>query len=206
MVVSKLPNWAGQTVLVLASGPSLREFIRTGPGLPSDLKVVAVNSSIFAAPAADVCLATDFMWWKMHHREVRRDSKAEPWTTDRSAAERYGLNFVRSANESGLGESRVFTNGNSGAAAINFATLAGAKTVLLLGFDMKAGPNGEKHWHPDHPKPCVQSQCFDDWLHRFAAIATAAERQGVEVINCTPDSALTCFPRMPLEDALCPVQ
>lgn len=200
-----LPNWKGDTVLILASGPSLREFIRAG-SLPSDVRTIAVNSSIFAAPAADVCFALDFMWWKQHHQQARRESRAACWTTDRSAAERFGLSFARGANEAGLGATRVHSNGNSGFGAINFAVLAGAARVLLLGFDMKPGPKGERHWHPDHPRPCVQAQCFDDWLYKAEPIARDAKKLGVEILNCTPDSALRAFPAAYLEDVLCPAQ
>jgi hypothetical protein len=203
-VPSKLLNWAGDTVLVLASGPSLREFIRTGSILHGKLRTIAVNSTIFAAPAADVAFGVDFMWWKTHHRQVARDSRAQPWTTDKSAAERFGLHHVRPVHESGLHPTRVATNGNSGAAAISFAALTGAKRILLLGFDMKLGPQGERHWHPDHPAPCTQAQPFEDWLYKFDAIAREAERQGIEIVNCTPDSAITSFPSVPLEEVLCP--
>lgn len=201
----KFPNWTGDTVLILASGPSLREFIREG-SVPPGVRTIAVNSTAFAVPAADVVFGVDFMWWKVHHQQVRRDSKAQLWTSDRTAAERFNLNFVRGANSGGLHTTRVNGNGNSGAAAINLATLFGAKRILLLGFDMKPGANDERHWHPDHPKPCAQAQCFDDWLYKFGAIARDAEKQGVEIINCTPGSALTVFPVMPLKEATCRAQ
>lgn len=203
-MTSKLLNWAGETALILASGPSLREFIREG-SIPPGVKTIAVNSTIFAAPAADVCFGVDFMWWKVHHHAVRRESQSRRWTSDRSAAERFGLDFVRGANEAGLHPTRVNGNGNSGAAAINLAYLFGARRILLLGFDMQPGPLDEKHWHPDHPKPCGQYQCFGDWIYRFDALARGCRDAGVEVINCTPGSALKCFPHLPLKDALlCP--
>lgn len=201
-----LPNWKGDTVAILASGPSLREFIRTGSIFNGKVRTIAVNSSIFAAPAADVCFALDFMWWKVHHHAVRRDSRAACWTVDRSAAERFGLNFTRAAHNAGLGETRLHPNGNGGAAAINFATLAGAKRILLLGLDMKPGENGEKHWHPPHPKPCVQAQLFEEWLYKLESVARDAEKMGVEIVNCTPDSAATMFPTANLEDVLCPAR
>ena len=207
MLSSKLLNWAGQTAVILASGPSLREFIDGGSVLRGPVRTIAVNSTVFAAPAADVAFGVDFMWWKVHHQAVRKTSPAQCWTVDKSAAERFGLHFVRPANTGGLHETRVNTNGNSGAAAINLAVLFGARRILLLGFDMKQGPNGEKHHHPDHPKPCAQGAVFSDWLYRFDALARGCESKGVEVINCSAATALTCFPRMSLDEALaCPAQ
>jgi hypothetical protein len=199
-VQPKLPNWTGDTVLILASGPSLRDFIREG-SIPAGVRTIAVNSSIFAAPVADVCLALDFMWWKMHHQQVRKQSKAACWTTDRSAGERFGVNVVRAVHESGLHPTRVATHGNSGAAAISFAVLTGAKRVLLLGMDMAPDEKGEGHWHGSHPKPCAQGQPFADWTYKMDALARACEKAGVEVVNCSTRTVLTCFPRMTLEEA-----
>ena len=200
---SKLLNWSGRTAVVLASGPSLRDFIREGT-LPDTVRTITTNSSIFAYPLADVAFGLDFMWWKMHVQAVRRDSQASCWTTDRTTAERFGLHFVRGVNESGLHPTRVNSGGNSGHAAINLAALFGAKRILLLGFDMALGEEGEKHWHPRHPNPCVQAQVFPDWLLKFDSLAKGCEKAGIEVINCSTRTALTVFPRMSLERALCP--
>lgn len=202
---SKLPDWTGRTAVILASGPSLRSFIRGG-SLPDHVKTITTNSTIFAYPKADVAFGLDFMWWKVHQAATRRDSEAACWTTDRTAAERFGLNFVRGANETGLHPKRVNSNGNSGFAAINFAALCGAKRILLLGFDMALGVEGQKHWHPEHSRPCVQAQCFGDWIHRSAALARGCEKAGVSVVNCSTRTALTCFPIMELEEALCPAR
>ena len=62
-----------------------------------------------------------------------------------------------SGRRNGLGKRGLRVNGNSGAGAINLAYHFGARRILLVGMDMKPGPNGEKHWHPDHPKPLVQA-------------------------------------------------
>ncbi len=199
MLPSKLLDWKGETAVILASGPSLRSF---DGRLPDCVRTITTNSTIFTYPKADVAFGVDFMWWKVHHQAVRKASRAQCWTVDKSASERFGLHFVRPANTGGLHETRVNTNGNTGAAAINLAALFGAKRILLLGFDMRRGPEGERHHHPEHPKPCAQSSCFDDWLYRFDALARGCERKGIEVINCTPGSALRAFPMMPLEEAL----
>lgn len=203
MFSTKLLNWAGQTAVILASGPSLRSF---DGRLPEGVRTITTNSTIFNYPKADVAFGADFYWWKLNQAAVRKASRAQCWTVDRTAAERYGLSFVRGAETGGLHETRVNVNGNSGAACINLAALFGAKRILLLGMDMKHGPKGERHWHPEHPKPCGQQSCFDDWLYKFDALARGCERKGIEVVNCTPGSALRAFPMMSLEEALCLAQ
>lgn len=195
-----LLNWRGKTAVILASGPSLTvEDVSAVQA--ADVSTIAVNSTAFKTILPDVIYAGDFMWWKRHHSGAVH---GERWTCDRTAAERYGLNWVKGINRLGLGfgGAHIHTNGNSGAQAINLAFLFGARRILLLGFDMKLGPNGEKHHHPDHPAPMVQSQTFGDWVHKFEHLAKDLKTHGCEVINCTPGSALTCFPTSTIEKEL----
>ena len=42
---------------------------------------------------------------------------------------------------------KVSWNGNSGAAAISVAAHAGAKRIILVGFDMKLSSSNNQHWH-----------------------------------------------------------
>ena len=52
---------------------------------------------------------------------------------------------------------------------------------------MKPGPNGEKHWHPDHPKPLVQGQQFRRVAQEDGCVLAAdLKTEGVTVVNCTP--------------------
>ena len=76
------------------------------------------------------------------------------------------------------------------------------KSKEVLGFDMKLGPSGEKHWHPDHPGVNMQGACFGEWLHKFEPLAKDLKDAGCIVVNCTPGSALTCFPVSTIEKEL----
>lgn len=205
MQPSKPLNWAGQTCVVLASGPSLTNEPLAAVA-DAHVRTITVNSTVFKYPVdPDVVYAGDFMWWKANDREVkmRTFGGADRWTCDRTAAERYGLNWVKGVNAQGLSRgSYIHTNGNSGAQAINLAYLFGCRRILLLGFDMKLGPKGEKHWHPDHPSPLMQGQTFGDWLHKFNFLAVDLKQVGCEVINCSPGSALTCFQMSTIEKEL----
>lgn len=96
----------------------------------------------------------------------------------------------------------LHTGGNSGYQAINLAVLLGAARILLLGYDMKTGPNGEKHWHPDHAGRNPGESQFSGWRAAFPTMLPDLARAGVAVINCTPGSALTCFPQARIEEFL----
>lgn len=94
------------------------------------------------------------------------------------------------------------TNGrNSGFQALQVAVWLGAKRILLLGFDMKA-KDGRVHWHDEHPV-ATPGNVFGSMIECFVGIAPELKQRGIEVINCTPDSALRCFPVMPVQEALC---
>lgn len=97
----------------------------------------------------------------------------------------------------------VSWNGNSGAAAISIAVHAGAKRVILLGFDMKLSDGNRQHWHNVYGRAPVNVRDqrkmrklpFDRHLRGFDQIARDAKHMGVEIVNACPDSAIREFPR-----------
>jgi predicted peroxiredoxin len=205
----KRPEWADRTAVVIASGPSLSdeqlEHVQSVRWDREACRVIAVNNTCSRVPWADCAYFGDYLALKCYVPKLRPpvgDFQGEWWTQDKAGAERWGLNYVKSANRPGLGAQRVHLNGNSGAQAVNLATLFGAKRVLLLGFDMQSGPKGQKHWFGSHPVPLVQDLLFDEWIKKFEHIATDAKAMGVEIINCTPGSALPWFPMADIREAL----
>jgi len=122
-------------------------------------------------------------------------------TQDEGAAKKYGLKWIRGVLKPGisLDPSLIHFGKNSGFQALNLAVLLGATRVLLLGFDMGgthffgAHPPGLRNTPPEH---------FAIFIRAFAEAAEALRRAGVDVINCTPGSALDCFERQTLNQAL----
>lgn len=110
---------------------------------------------------------------------------------------------------------RVCWNGNSGAAAISIAANAGAKRIILLGFDMFISAGGSRHWHNLYKKEIVPvpvqkrreaglvpGKPFGKHLHGFPEIAEAAKARGIEIINASPESAIKQFPKCNVKDLL----
>lgn len=192
-----------KTAIVLASGPSLT-MEQVDAAKASGHFCIVVNSTYEIFPTADALYCGDFLWWKVNLADVRKTFKGKCWTQDSSAAARWPdiLTRVRGANREGLGKELIHINGNSGTQAINLAYLWGYKRIILLGFDMKLGPKGQRHHHDDHPRPLVQQQTFSEWLHKLNWVARDLKAAGVEVINCTPDSALYCFDRRDWKEVL----
>jgi len=102
----------------------------------------------------------------------------------------------------------VSWNGNSGAAAISMAVHAGAKRILLLGFDMQVNVNNDQHWHDIYgrkqprPKNKPIRYPFERHLRGFPEIARDAKRMGVEILNVNSDSAITNFPKYNLKELI----
>jgi hypothetical protein len=200
---SETPNWHRETCVILASGPSLSTE-QVARVRASGTRVIAVNNSWELAPWADVLYACDYLWFRENIDRAAKGFMGDIWTQDRAAAERwpYQLHWLRHSAQDGLGLRALNTNGNSGFGAINLGYLFGSRRLLLLGFDMKLGPNGEKHWHADHSKPLVQAQTFDEWMRKGAKLAHDLKAAKCEVINCTPGSAMSCFPMSTIEKEL----
>lgn len=179
------------TVVCIASGPSLTredcDRVRAS-GLPS----VVTNTTFRLCPWATILMGYDDRWWRHHHAEVAGAFRGHR-VTCAANGRAYGAHTLR------LLRFRPF--GNSGAAAISLAALAGARRVILLGYDCQH-TNGRAHWHEDHPAPLGNAGSVAKWPAQFAQVALYARLRRCVVINATRDTALNMFPIVPLEQAL----
>lgn len=134
----------------------------------------------------------DFAWWKEHIAEVRRTFAGQLHSTC-GAATTYGIKPV-------MVNGKTFNpHLNSGAGAIILASLAGAKRIILLGYDCQH-TGGKAHWHGDHPAKLGNANRPESWIKGFER--AAREVSGIEVINCSRATALDMFPRKELGECL----
>jgi len=96
----------------------------------------------------------------------------------------------------------IHQGGNSGYQAINLAYLWEAKTIVLLGLDCSLSPKGDAHWFGQHGEGLTNHQPFQLWQAKFPQLAVDLQAEGVRVINASRQTALTCFERMTLEEAI----
>ncbi len=171
-------------------------------------RVVVVNSSYVAAPFADILYAGDFSWWVHYERQVKArkwpEFAGERWTASSNAAKRHQCNWVQGVQGGGLSKNpgSIILGGNSGHAALGLAVELGAKRVVLLGYDMQR-TGGRSHHHGDHPAPLGNGNSFPTWVRRFGLVAEQAPKRGIEIINASRATALTCFQRKSIDEALC---
>jgi hypothetical protein len=204
MTIGAVPRlWPGSTIVCLASGPSLTaedvEFCR------GKARVLAVKDCIRLAPWADVLYGAGSdggQWWPQNGPTLTDypglrftlDPKAAPWAT---VLKQTGFTGIET-DPSGLR-----TGKTSGYQAINLAVHLGASTIVLLGYDLQEGPQGKQRWFGAHPWPTRPWRELARMIAPAFETATAPLRAlGVRVINASRATALTCFERMPLAEAL----
>lgn len=198
-------RWAGHRCIVAASGPALSPHVAE---LCLGEHVIAVNDAVRLLPEADVLYACDATWWELH--DGHPSFAGERWTSHslapkndkRQVAEKYGLTVIAGQERPGFSVDPAAINygNNSGFQAVNLALLFGADPIILAGFDMRA-IGGKSHFFGEHKAPLRPTGSFTTWIAKFTK---AAEMLGgsPRIINSTPNSALTCFPYVPLAEAL----
>lgn len=93
------------------------------------------------------------------------------------------------------------TGRNSGAAAINLAVHFGAARILLLGYDMGHRPGQVSHFFGEHPER-LRGGSAGTYVPMFTFLVEPLKALGIEILNCSRQTALECFPRVALHDAL----
>lgn len=199
------PRW-DDFCIVAATGPSLTPEVAEAC---RGHHVVAVKDAWRRLPFAEVLYAVD-RWW-IEHFEGCPEYGGEKWSSHSTRinekfdlAEKYGFRLVAGAIAEGLSvnPALIHYGSNSGFQGINMALhfLSGPrKRIALVGFDMQE-VNGQGHFFGDHPGRQHRGQ-YKGFIKEFDRAAETLP-DGVEIINCTENSALTCFPKARLEDVL----
>ena len=199
--MTQLPQCRFGTVVCVASGPSLAaedvEFVR------GKATVIAINDAVQLAPWADVLYSSDPGWWQKY--KWMRDFAGvrvmvDPIRSHKPSAQTVdGVVVLKNTGKDGVEFSPdgLRTQINSGGAAINLAVHLGAKRIVLLGYDM--GPSGKRyHFHDDKPT----YSAYDVFIKNIGTMAAPLAEAGIEVLNCSRQTKLQCFPRVALTEAL----
>lgn len=180
-------DWSGQSVVIVASGPSLtHEDCRTVER--SGLTTVAVNTAWTYARFCHAIYAGDMTWWRNYGANI--DIDVPRYTLSQGAAHDFGIKHHKSRISSGY---------NSGLMALEMAINFGAARVLLLGFDFSV-KNGT-HCHGDHKKTPNPTQAKCDMWKDYAQRLRDAYPDA-EIVNCSRETECNVFPRMSLDAAI----
>lgn len=205
------------TAIICGTGPSIT---------PDQIRLVnASQAKVFSCNRAweifrtDVLHACNHQFWDLWWDRIK-DQPFEKWTTRPELEGKYpGLRYIPEKWEDGLSTdpSYICAHHGTGPQAVNLAFLYGCTRLLLVGWDMTFGPKkdpknlrrtyvgprrylGEdeltrNHWPMTGPNGEMHGLIREmETIH--------PEDYGIEIINCSPGSAMKCFPMMDLEDAL----
>lgn len=167
---------------VLATGPSLTQH--DVEKLRGKCRVMCVSDAYNLAPWCDALVSTDAAWWDFHKPAID--------------AVRYGSFQPQSMSVIDVGATHI----NSGALALYASRLAGAKSVLMLGFDM-SNRNGEHFFgpHQDGLKRTPEDR-FPIFKAQIKEAVARLAVDGVSVVNCSRETTIDFITRTPLEEVI----
>lgn len=199
-----LPDWSGETCLVVGSGESANAC--TVAKFRGRCRVLVINTSYQLAPWADALYACDMRWWREYHKEVA-DFAGLKITQDKDAAANFKLHKVDLVDLHDPRADTILTDkrgtvgrgGFGGFQAINILVQVGVKRIPIIGFDFIGG-----HWHGPHPAGLVNTreQTLENWRKTFDGQAPRFAQLGVEIVNLSPISTARNYPKMTAEQVL----
>jgi len=205
-------KYEGDTAIVCGTGPSITPEI-----------IKAVDNSghrVFGANRAweifkcDVVHGCNYQFWDHHWPQIK-DQPFDKWTTRPELEGKYpGLNYIEERWEDGLSTEQnwISAHHGTGPQLVNIAYLYGCTRLLLVGWDMrylgKTGPSTYtrrryldedpltlNHW----PRTGEKGE-HTGLIKEMETIHP--EDYGIEIINCTKDSAMHCFPMGDLNEEI----
>lgn len=196
-------DWRGRAVAIIACGASAKSAEISL--LRGKMPVLAIKeAAVDLCPWADVVYGCDAPWWryrsglpafkglKLRWAENGCDEYPDvhPVTIQHKELDRI---IVEEPGVIGSGR-------NSGFQALNIAVQFGATRILKIGFDIQGEHfYGRNNWMKANNPDAYN---FQRWTAAFGLAAEDLKQLGIEAVNASPISALTCFRAMTVAQAL----
>jgi hypothetical protein len=152
--------------------------------------IIGINDAALHLPRCDIAVSMDRLWTEYRYEALRAMMK--PAHIRRSALQKrpdkwpWLNSFECDHTTAGLSDQRGVLNGpNSGHCGINLGYQMRPKQILLFGFDMKRGPNGEPYWYPPYPwsaRGATSPGKYADWSKHLASAIRQCAAAGIEVL------------------------
>lgn len=178
----------GGRAWIIGGGPSLEELDTNA--IPEEDLVVGCNDAC-RLDRVHICCFHDKRWGQCHE-DWLNDPKVRFFTSG-SMHHPNVRRIQQSGKNFSTNPTQVTFASNTGMMALNFAYLAGAREIVLLGFDMQSD-NGRTNWHDQNinaPKP----HHYATYIQRARDVAAAIARDcpDLKVVNLNPNSAMDAF-------------
>jgi len=224
------PIYKGETAILIATGPSLNddqlEFVKKQQDA-GKCRVFTINNVYQRVPWTDAHLSCDGPWWRWYgpRSQKLKDLKCPKYTWYYDIAQElkeFGVKYIRAIEKPGLSldPRTIHINHGSGPMWINLALHFGIKRLVLIGHDMKFAPDYKphekmpgstpRHYFNEYPGPLQhwpsvkvglsKPGVLDGLIEAYKKMIPQLEEVGMDVVNCTPDSALTIFRMSTLEE------
>jgi len=204
-------SWEGHRCFILCGGPSLENFDFTP--LQKEL-TIGVNKTFIRFPTT-ICFAIDQRLYDSVTYPNRKDSRnvelhaqwlkysgikvfvkyPGKWRFDSSI---YVVKAIKRKVISLDLSTGIYPGNNSGFGAMMLAIALGSTQIYLLGCDMKVDRQKRRtHWHDGYVNQRFEAleAVLPKFAKEFSTFADTIQKQGIEVVNLNPDSALECFPK-----------
>lgn len=203
---------ATEPVFIVGGGSSLKDF---NWSLLEGKQCVAVNTAFKKVKHAQMMFFCDHYFVKQHGDvngehfwRFQGDLKLTVWNQYEGCG---GIKAVKVKNVPFSEEpdflpdlqGKLF---NAGALAVNAAYLAGARHIVLLGFDMCKTKDGN-NWHTGtklaHNRT-TDGKVYDSYIKAFDSMAEYIKENKIKckIVNCSKKSKLKCFPKKDLTEYL----
>ena len=219
-------RFPGETAIVSGTGPSLTpDTIELCNQARQDGKarIFAANRAIDVLDA-DVFHACNWQFYAEYYDRLK-DKPCDKWTTRPELEGKYkGVEYIEERWKDGLSKdpSYIHAHHGTGPQLVNIAYLYGCTRLLLVGWDMRypgklddTNRNYSKPRHFFHDEghaPGEDALTVNHWSRtdasgkKFGLIremeTITPSDYGIEIINVTPNSAMTCFPMGDLKSCL----
>jgi hypothetical protein len=197
-------KYPGRAAVLVATGPSLTEDVVLTLKKYKHLVITfACNDAFLRVPFMDEHYACDDKWWLIKGEEFRRRFPTlDSWSQcpNEDIRNTYNLRFTPGRHAPGVSLSRklIHYGSNSGFQMLNLALLMGCTKLFLVGYNMQRIEN-KAHFFGDHVEGLTKRSPYPQFVKAYDTIQPEIKER---VVNCTPNSALTMFKYMDLEEAL----
>lgn len=196
---------SGRDVFIIGGGPS---FNLIDKSLLDGKLVVCINSAYSLFPNATMLYWCDESWVSNHYDNVMNHDCKLRFTAKHSADIYITKNLTATGNATVVkrtGDYGIDCNidnvkgNNSGSQVINLLANVRVKRMILLGYDMNM-KTGKSHWHNGHGLAMLPHIYTDLFIPSIDSMAPGLKNLGIDVVNCSEGSALTCFRKQRFED------
>ena len=206
--IPKLPD--DLTVAICAGGPSMNRADLRTVCRDENTAVIGINNVAFMAHEIGETLWMHYFcdpkWFEWHgdsdaYQNMRARHRVTLGAADLPETRLKRLRALGMDGWEPFTRDGIYAGRNSGYQCLYIALMTGCARVLLLGYDMRH-VDREAHWHDAHPAGNPQPHTLERFKEMVALLAPVALDCGIDVVNVTPESALTAFRRSTLEQEL----